>query len=249
MMTPSYLFQYTNINSLALILKSQKIRFTRLDKVNDTQEGLTHDFGSIAHYIFVSCFTETVEENLAMWNMYTPQMRGVRIQFEMPIFKFYKIKELNTLSSDDKILEDLKNNIIAITHSTPYYKINYTDDISKLQPNVLGDKSLYLNEIGTCKRTMWAIENEWRFRLNIFPVDLNITSDNFKDKFKHLVTENKPPSISFYDLSIDENVFKTIKILLGPKLQNGDIEIVEALIDKFNPTARIETSSLTGLIK
>ena len=46
------LFHYSTINKLALILSSQKIRFNRLDFVNDPLEGATGDFGSMAVYFF-----------------------------------------------------------------------------------------------------------------------------------------------------------------------------------------------------
>jgi hypothetical protein len=245
----TYLYHYTNINSLALILKTQKVRFTRLDKVNDTQEGLTNDFGSFATYLFVCCFTETKEENLAMWNMYTPEMRGVRIQFEAPVFNFYKIgKNDKCLVAESEIVDEV-NNIFIVPHPQPFYKIEYTDNPSKLKPLIVQQNGLYLKDVGTCKKTIWAIENEWRFRLNIFPIDPNVSSDYFPDKYNHLLTKKQSPSVLFYDLKINDDVFKNIKILLGPKLQFGDREIVEALVEKYNHTAQIEISSLNGFIQ
>jgi hypothetical protein len=73
------LFHYTTINNFGLILSSKEIKFSRLDKVNDPTEGLTNDFLNFASYVFVSCWTKSEDENLALWNMYTPQMRGVSI--------------------------------------------------------------------------------------------------------------------------------------------------------------------------
>lgn len=246
---PTHLYHYTNINSLALILKTQKIRLTRLDKVNDTQEGLTDDFGSIAPYLFVSCFTETQEENLAMWNMYTPQMRGVRIQFEMPVFNLYKIRQKdNCLIPESETIDEIKN-IFVVPHEPTFYKIEYTDDSSKLKPKILQENGLDLKYVGTCKKTIWTIENEWRFRLNIVPTDPNVSSAYFPDKYTDLLTKKQLPSILFYDLKINDDVFKSIKVLLGPKLQFGDREIVEALVEKYNPTAKIEISSLNGFIQ
>jgi hypothetical protein len=246
---PQHLYHYTNINSLALILKTQKIRLTRLDKVNDTQEGQTNDFGSFAHYIFVCCLTETQEENLALWNMYTPQMRGIRIQFETPLFNYYKIGQNENCLVAESEIDDKTNNIFVIPHPKPFYKIEYTDDDSKLKPPIIQKDGLYLKDVGTCKKTIWSIENEWRFRLNIVPTDPNVSSEYFPDKYNHLLTKREKPSVSFYDLKINDYIFKNIKILLGPKLQFGDREIVEALVDKYNPTAKIETSSLNGLIQ
>ena len=88
-----HLFHYSSINKLALILSSKRIRFNRLDFVNDPNEGSTSDFGSMAVYFFVSCWTKHKEENLALWNMYTEKMRGIRIELPLPLFNNYNIGE------------------------------------------------------------------------------------------------------------------------------------------------------------
>lgn len=72
--TMKKLYHYTSINNLALILKSKSIRFGRLDQVNDPTEGMADDFYCLSPYIFVSCWTGNNQENLALWNMYTPNM-------------------------------------------------------------------------------------------------------------------------------------------------------------------------------
>lgn len=61
---------YTSINTLALILKNRKLRFSRIDKVDDLTESwhLPHQFPS---YYFVSCWTKDQKENIDLWNMYT----------------------------------------------------------------------------------------------------------------------------------------------------------------------------------
>ena len=92
METPKKLYHYTTVNTLALILSSRSIMFNRADRVNDKREGSTSDLGSFAKYFFISCWTETGEENFALWNMYTPKMRGVRIELPIPFFEIYKIE-------------------------------------------------------------------------------------------------------------------------------------------------------------
>ena len=47
---PKYLYHYTNIDSLALILKNRTIRLNSLDKMDDLQEQMSQDkqnFGSL----------------------------------------------------------------------------------------------------------------------------------------------------------------------------------------------------------
>ena len=51
--TPRYLFHYTSIDNLCLILKTRAIRFTRLDKVNDPEEALTKEFKDAKFFIII----------------------------------------------------------------------------------------------------------------------------------------------------------------------------------------------------
>ena len=58
------IFHYTNARSLALILKSRKFRFTRLDQFDDVYEAQSvgkFDFGQL---LFASSWTTNEEEDL-----------------------------------------------------------------------------------------------------------------------------------------------------------------------------------------
>lgn len=253
MSNPKQLYHFTTINNLALILTSQSLNFGRLDKVNDKFEGSSSDFGSFAQYIFISCWTETSQENLALWNMYTPKMRGVRIEIPLPIFEYYKINDkFDSIISQDETLNREKG-IFILPHLTPLYKINYTDDEKELSPPILVNtpdySGFHLKKIGTCKKTIWHIENEWRFRLNIIPIEKNTNSDNPLSGFSDLIDAKIPPSINGFLVKIQEVSFKQMKIRLGPKLEAGDYEIIKALINQYNPTATIEHSSLANEIR
>lgn len=77
--TDEQIYHYTSMQSLALILSSTKIRFTRLDCLDDVHEAQKTcgvDFGK---FLFVSCWTVSPTEQIPLWNMYTPQMAGVRL--------------------------------------------------------------------------------------------------------------------------------------------------------------------------
>ena len=45
-------------------------------------------WGSLEKFVYVSCWTEDSEESIPLWNLYTPNMHGVRIR--MPEFPFKK---------------------------------------------------------------------------------------------------------------------------------------------------------------
>ena len=253
MSIPKQLYHYTTINNLALILNSKAINLSRLDMVNDKREGSSSDFGSFAEYIFISCWTETSEENLALWNMYTPKMRGVRIEIPLPIFEIHKINDKYESIITQSETVNKEKGIFILPHLDPLYKITYADDEKELCPPIIvttGEYSGYdLKKIGTCKKSIWHIENEWRFRLNIIPIDKKDKSENSVLSFADLVEAKIPPSINGYLIKIQNSSFEQMKIRLGPKLEAGDYEIIKALVKEYNQGAIIEFSSLASEIR
>ena len=80
---------YTNIETLALILQSKKIRFNRLDRMDDLEEGRVEAQDTkVGKYTYVSCWTED-EESIPMWYMYAGKEMGVRISLPQDMFKDY----------------------------------------------------------------------------------------------------------------------------------------------------------------
>lgn len=75
-----YLYHYTNIETLALILKNRTIRFNSLDKMDDLQEQQTADIENIGQFCYISSWTEDDTESIPMWNMYASLDLGVRIK-------------------------------------------------------------------------------------------------------------------------------------------------------------------------
>ena len=83
-----YLYHYTTVQALAAILNSGNIRFKRLDLVNDPEECeiKIEGFEHIKRLIYVSSWTDNVEETLPMWKMYTNNYEGVRIGLPINMF-------------------------------------------------------------------------------------------------------------------------------------------------------------------
>lgn len=242
------LFHYTSINNLALILKSKSIRFGRLDYVNDPTEGESTDFPSLAHYLFVSCWTKQEEENIALWQMYTPQMRGVRIELPLPIFPSYQIGNDKDILVDENEYVDEKNNLLILSGPNKPEDIEYTDDPLKLKPKIRAADGISINSLGRCKSRLWAFEEECRYRLTIVPTDPNVFSSHFPDRYMDLVGK-VPPSIAGYLRPIENRSFIAMKIRTSPKLLAGDKEMLEALVAAFNPSAVLESSTLLGRIR
>ena len=83
------LYHYTSIQTLALILKNKRLLFNNLLNVDDPEEAESEDLGLIGKHCLISCWTDSSEDVLPMWNMYTPDMKGVRIGMRVNPFRKY----------------------------------------------------------------------------------------------------------------------------------------------------------------
>lgn len=87
-----YLYRYTSLESLALILKSRQIRLNPLDKMDDLQEQKTADVENLGKFVFISSWTEESDESIPMWRMYTDPRAGVRIKMRKNPFVWHGTK-------------------------------------------------------------------------------------------------------------------------------------------------------------
>ena len=56
---PEWLYHYTSLESLALILQNRTIKFNSLQNVDDLEEAVTEDMGEFGKYIYASCWTDS----------------------------------------------------------------------------------------------------------------------------------------------------------------------------------------------
>lgn len=87
------LYQYTNIEALASILKNHTIRFNSLDKMDDLQEKMSDDLEQAAKFVFISSWTKSQKEIIPMWKLYTSLKRGVRIGLPRCPFEKHPVTE------------------------------------------------------------------------------------------------------------------------------------------------------------
>lgn len=87
-----FLHHYTTIDTLALILKNRSIRFNRLDHVDDMGE--SHKYGeyTLSRYLFATCWTDSDEESIPLWHMYSKGMTGVRLSLPIDPFDYQPLK-------------------------------------------------------------------------------------------------------------------------------------------------------------
>lgn len=139
----NYLYHYTSVETLVLILKNKTIRFSNLASVDDIEEQGTEDFGDFGRYCFVSCWTKDSEESIPLWNMYTPDMTGVRIRLPEHPFDTEILPANNTVVKEDitysKGLLALQDeyNVIFMPYQPQLINVTYTEDSTLLKPNIV----------------------------------------------------------------------------------------------------------------
>ncbi len=74
-----YIYHYTTIENLALIFENNTLRLNSLAHVDDMEEGLVNTSKNMSKHLYVSCWTKNKNENIALWNMYSKNMKGIRI--------------------------------------------------------------------------------------------------------------------------------------------------------------------------
>ncbi|MBA7578893.1 hypothetical protein ES708_20759 [subsurface metagenome] len=243
MKQPDYLFHYTNIGSLAYILKDKTFQFSCLELVNDLKEGFAKDFGDLRKYVFVNCWTDNKDEQLPLWNMYTRDMKGVKLKIKTPILQNIE---------PDKPIDYLFEDFMVLTQREQIYKITYTDIKIDLTPSIFSSSD-YLDfiKIGKYKRLIWKFESEWRYILIIIPLEkeTEINKNDIIARSSHLIKARKGLGFKKYYRPIMKDAFKNMEITLGPKSNDSDRIIVESLIEKYNPTANLFDSNLKDDIR
>jgi hypothetical protein len=269
-----FLYHYTSIETLALILSNRTFRLNSLDQMDDLQEKETSDIKNIGQFCYISSWTDDETESIPMWKMYSSLDSGVRIKLKTNPFKLFEntpesIKEVSVLPVTDEsngvylksiipIADMMKKGYIcpAAMSNNILHKVEYTSDPSKLYPKLVtyeGDKfSISLGTLGIHKNIHWEFQHEWRYILQFYPVNINqdpnilpTSVQIMANKILHGLEKQPFP---FYDLQLDDVAFSEMEITLSPKISAGYRLIVNSLIEKYNPSALIHNSSLLGLI-
>jgi hypothetical protein len=262
---PLYLYHYTSIESLALILHNGTILFNSLQKVDDLEEVECNDVKDYGKYCYVSCWTDVEEESIPLWKMYTPDMKGVRIKLPLYPFKKYKFDEIvlpfkynNVFPSfpietyiNYETLEKERRAFI-FPNEPKLVQIEYTEDKNLLYQNVLekianenGNEATYNitlrnDKIGKYKMERWAFQKEWRYILFLYPQfnDWPSNTDSLLEYAKKVLSEDTQIPYSNFFLQLDKSLFFDMEILLGPKTNVEHMILVSALAEKYCGTAQ-----------
>ena len=266
-MIPEYLFHYTTIESLALILKNRNIKFNPLSVLDDKQEEKIKDKQRFSHYIFVSSWTEDDNESIPMWNLYSNLTSGVRIKtIPFPFQEYPLSEELNKENPYNIVFKSEMRSVVPAEEfiSKPYiifpftqkdilYKVEYTDEIEKLEPTIYRERFIEFGKLGKYKKTHWAFQKEWRYIIRFSPMGFKEIYANMKNMERSLNSRYSAHSsclpFNYYFLNLSDYGYLNMEITLSPKISDGNRDIVNLLKEKYNPNMKIKESELYNLIR
>ena len=270
-----YLYHYTSIESLALILKNKTIRLNPLDKMDDLQEQKTADVENLGKFVFVSSWTNDHIESIPMWKMYTKSVSGVRIRMRKNPFIRHRssatdvakarAKGITVETGSDGTADTFIN--IADMIDNKFYcvqayqgnileQVKYVNDTSLLEPkvhNVEGTREhLDIGKLGLHKSEYWDFQKEWRYRMIFMRMsyipDQKKMEKALKDSMDRMALGTEVPPFRYFDLDIAPKCFEEMEIACSPQMTYGNRVILETLVEKYNPSAKIIESELLGKI-
>ncbi|NJA04563.1 DUF2971 domain-containing protein [Methylococcaceae bacterium WWC4] len=263
------IFHYTSIESLAMILSSKKLRFSRFDHLDDVLEAQTNSRIAFGKYFFASCWTQQSEESVPQWSMYGNNMQGVRI--ELPKYPFRKIaiepKQyrswlevchkpiIGPLSIDECDNEKyfIQPNFFEDFFDGP---VEYVPDVKArydlaIQTNENQTTIIEPNKLPRLKSDHWSFQSEYRFHLWVLPKPNEPLepSENLGIRMIEEFKNGVELGINFIDVPLDPSVFNSLVIRTGPLCTPGGIVCIKALMAMYAPNAKIENSHFKDKIR
>lgn len=266
-----YLYHYTSIETLLLILRNKTLAFNSLTNVDDLEECESKDVQKIGKMCYVSCWTDDATESIPMWSMYTQNMQGVRIKLRKFPFKKYSFKsgEFYFKSDAETYIDYAKlymEDKVTIAGEPQLVKVIYTNDENLIYPTVksvkeeikeLNDgriqknisKNYSFKEIGKYKRKNWEFQNEVRYIINMSLWSMkeleNCKSEEEQSRLINRIEDEKykaPYNLFFLNLS--DEALSDLEILIGPKVTIAQEEIIRLIVERYCPNAKIIKSNL-----
>lgn len=178
-----YLYHYTTIDVLALILKNRTIRFTPLDKMDDLQEQQARGIQRAGQFMLISSWTEEEEESIPLWKMYSSLENGVRIALPYAPFVKYEI-------TNEEVCDLIGKNAERLVNGKNVYKLS---DVSIQE---MFDKNIFLP---------YGLSDPNEENENDLPIKVEYTADKNKLKPDVLEGDINSPEIVFEEIGKYKN--------------------------------------------
>ena len=267
-----FLYHYTTIQNLALILKNKTLRLMPLNLMDDLQETKSKDIQNFGQFVYVSSWTDKAKEVIPMWKMYTKPECGVRIGLIKNPFqiidnatnKFRDPTQSEYMNSKDKNTEGIypiihinemmpKNCIIAnMGLNQQLTQVKYCHNPEELEPQIIslnkdtGNLEISLGKLGNTKNEYWRFQQEWRYIIRTQPFSIPRSFKSFDGEMTKYITElltgAAKQSLPYIDLHLSSYALETMEILLAPDMPEGNKILVDSLIEKYNPQMKYPIS-------
>lgn len=246
---PEAVYHYTSIETLALILSTQTIRFSRADKVNDLEELRIVDLPAMKEAVFISCWTVSENESIPLWKLYGSDLRGVRIKLPVAMFANGSAPYLSSKGNSHLINLMSLSNVVQRGqdhHWIPYIfgptPVQYSKDSAI---RVIENNELMVDRIGTSKLDHWSFEEEYRYL---------IIPDALWNPERQFFQTDNPNSImpidqDSIDIPLNMSAINSIEVTLGPAANDAEYCIVDTLLSKFTKNRSIKDSIWRGKIR
>lgn len=123
------LYHYTNIESLEFILRDNTLKFNNLTNLDDPLENISNSI-NLNKVTYISCWTNDSTESIPMWNMYSNNLSGVRIELDSDMFE-------KTSSENIPIITNVDNITFNKGENTLGYSLNELDSLGMSAPTSL----------------------------------------------------------------------------------------------------------------
>jgi hypothetical protein len=267
---------YTGVDALEAILKSKRIRFTRLDRFDDVHEAQAAcgiDFGS---QLFASCWVRGLEEQIPQWSMYGRQMMGIRISIPANPFDWrlingiyqlrgcqakYEFNQARLPFTFDEILGDGYLIVPDAQLLGEFLQdVIYVSDVAEAYArHVVRTNGAWVIRPGPSylaryKFRAWEFQRECRFILSTKAAPRRVLSDEeYGDAYMKLVRDPNwatyPVDRGAIDLPLGQHAFDSMIVTMGPLSSEKTREQVESLVNEYAPHAEIRESDLKGSIR
>lgn len=251
---PAALYQYTSIDALEKITSSRSLRFSRLDTVNDPEEATASDIPFAASSVFVSCWSNTEEEQIPMWSMYGQSFCGVRLR--MPANMFSGRERPKVLEKGGASL--VMDSWYTITRKSPAFitngrsilgpnKVYYSDDPIYRNRRLVyrqGEKAFFSpHDLGLVKGTHWSYEQEWRFKIAALQFETSFPDSEYFNKVALDFVEYPVEALALY-IPLDPSALDELEVTIGPRADSAAIKAVERILSDHAPKAEIVRSKV-----
>lgn len=264
-----YLYHYTNVDTLNLIIKNGTFRFNSLQNVDDLEEMETEDFGNLGRFCYVSCWTDEMKESIPMWKEYTSPKKGLRIR--LPISIFEEVQDIG-FTREQLIQLGAKKEEIQAFAGFPYTKglasyerenlvkfmpqivelfpVTYTKDSKLLRYSVYNEDEnssrLETKLIGKFKNIDWNYQSEWRYKLFAFPLGLFTIAANpqlMADPQQILkIIRTVPIPYDYFDIPFREECLSELEILTSPIFDEEASQLLTTIVDTL-PNVKVKQST------